>query len=795
MTLYNPHLLARQDLIETFVARQPLLDELLDDLRRGGAQHHLLIGGRGTGKTTLLLRLAAAIEDDKQLVRKYIPLRFPEEQYNVSWPSDFWMNAIDALIDALERQGDAAAAKRLESTLTELEPLDEPVRAKQAFAVLENWTKQTKRAVVLLVDNLDLVLDRLADSLWDLREALSVDNRLVVVGASSRFIQEAIDYQSPFYDFFRVHELGPLSEAEARRVVLSLAQRANTPGVAEVLEKDPGRFQALYALTGGTPRTLALLHTVLGLGHSDRIERDLDGLLDQLTPYYKARFDDLAAQSQVIVNAVALHWHPITAAQCQAATHLDLNTVSAQLNRLVKSGLLAKVSLPGPSKLGFQLSERFFNIWYLMRANRRLRRRLSWFVEFLRIFYGEEDLRRRAEALVRAAPPSSLDSPAKFLAFASAVPDEALRRQLEFRAIDLLVNEAVAAIRDVMDLEGEDVHLAPVVDRVRALREIRAQIAKAKGSWPPGWTSNSVAETIARDPTSPLAMKQLIASRVVAGSRQHFESIKQDAFDYSIKLGDRLLNAISTGEAPSLGDVTTPAEVHQIFELTRSRSLTISYVLIATEFDNKPLSDESIRQILRLDPEANSELIISTGVLVGKCDWTRVRHLLLLATRHEEAPIHLAALILFLRRCISNNLTSEALELLVEAGISERWTPLYEALCAIAEGGKIRLDNLAPEMRVAALSLFDELHAPDSSHAGVGSDDTSGKLRPKTRQATRQRTAPSSTQKRSKLSTRRQAKRRHPERPAPRRNRRGRFVNKLARRSGNDVPNTGRPRK
>jgi len=757
MTLYNPHLLPRQDLIETFVARQPLLDELLDDLRRGGAQHHLLVGGRGTGKTTLLLRLAVAIEDDKQLAKKYIPLRFPEEQYNVSWPSDFWMNAIDALIDALERQGDGAAAKRLDSTLTELDPLDEDARAKQALAVLENWTKQSKRAVVLLVDNLDLVLDRLADSLWDLRETLSVDNRLVVVGASSRFVQEAIDYQSPFYDFFRVHELEPLSEAEARRVVLSLAQRTNTPGVAEILEKDPGRFQALYALTGGTPRTLALLHTVLGLGQSDRVERDLDGLLDQLTPYYKARFDDLAPQSQVIVDAVALHWNPITAAQCQAATHLDVNTVSAQLNRLVKSGLLTKVSLPGPSKLGFQLSERFFNIWYLMRASRRLRRRLSWFVEFLRTFYGEEDLRRRAEALVRTAPPSSLDSPAKFLAFASAVPDEALRRQLEFRAVGLLVNEGVAAIRDVMDLEGEDVHLAPVVDRVRALRELRAQITRSKLPWPPGLTSSSVAEKIAQDPIIPLSFKQQLASYVAAGEAQHFEDLLGILPDLSLVLGEQLLNAISTGEAPSLSDVTTPADMCQIGNLANSRAVAICLTFTATEYCNRPLSDESIREILRLDPLANAMLIVAAGTFVGKRDWIRIRHLVLLATRHGETPIDLAILLAFLKKCIHASLMTDALELLIEAGAIERWVPLHEALRAIAQADRTQLESLAPEMQVAALALFDQLQPPNPSQVEPGAGDTISR---KMRKATKRRAAHSPMQERGKPGAQRQAKRR-----------------------------------
>lgn len=712
MTIYNPHILSRRELIDTFVARQPLLDELLDDLRRGGEQHHLLVGGRGSGKTTLLLRLAAAIEDDKQLAKKCIPLRFPEEQYNVSRPSDFWMNAIDALIDALEDRGDRTTVNQLESSLTEIDRLEETERTKRSLSLLERWAKQTKRLIVLLVDNLDLVLDRLADSLWELREALSIDNGLVVIGASSKFIEEAIDYQSPFYDFFHVHELGPLSEEEARSVVLSLARRANTPRVAEVLEQDPGRFKALFVLTGGTPRTLALLHTVLALDQSDRVERDLDGLLDQLTPYYKARFDDLPAQSQVIVDKVALHWHPITAAECQEATHLDLNIVSAQLSRLVKSGLLTKVALPGPSKLGFQLSERFFNIWYLMRASRRLRRRLSWFVEFLRIFYGEEDLRRRAEELVRAAPADSLNSPAKFLAFASAIPDEALRRQLEFRAISLLTSEGVAAIREVMDLEGEDLHLIPVIDRVRALQEVRARIAKAKVRWPPGETASSVAERIARDPLWSISRKQQASVLPEAWRAEVLKTMIRTR-DFSTELGNRLLNAISTGEVPSLADVNTTAEARQVIELANSRLPAIGLIIGAAEVQGNPLPDETIRQMGLLDPQAVDCIFLTLAKLVPRLDWARLRHLVLLVSRQLDSPKKDALFILFFRACISNNLTTKALELFLETEMAERWEPLHEALRAVADGSRARLDGLAPEMRVAALALYDVLREPD----------------------------------------------------------------------------------
>ncbi|MEO7732417.1 MAG: AAA family ATPase [Kofleriaceae bacterium] len=760
MTLYNPHLLARQELIDTFVARTPLLEELVDGVRRGGSQHHLLIGNRGSGKTTLLLRLATAIEDDPKLTKKAIPLRFPEEQYNVSQVSDFWMNAIDALVDALERQGDHAAAKRVEALLETLEPLDEVERAARALAVLERWAKQSKRLIVLLIDNLDLILDRLVDSLWAVREALSADNRLVVIGASSRFIDEAIDYQSPFYDFFHVHELGPLSEAEARRVVLSLAERDHAPRVAEVLEHDPGRFKALYVLTGGTPRTLALLHGVLASTHHDRIERDLEGLLDQLTPYYKARFDDLPAQSQVIVDKVALHWHPITAAECQVATGLDVNTVSAQLHRLVKNGVLAKVAVPGVGRLGFQISERFFNIWYLMRASRRLRRRLAWFVEFLRIFYGEDDLRQRAEALLRTATAEQRDQPAQLLAFAAAVPDERLRRRLEFRAIGALMEDSFSAIREVMDLEGEDVHLVPVIDRVRALREIRRQITHAKVAWPDGLNAASVATSIVGDPLRPLSVKRELATRIERGAIPSTVLLPAAWSPLEQVFGTPLLDAIASGELPTLSDATTMKEMTEIIAMGQTPELVMMALIGATERVGTPLSDEMLESLLERIPGATLGFLGAAVAMVVGDRWPRARSLALKAVK--RAPPELDHWIMFLSFCVNQQLAAEAVELLVAADLAERWAPLFEALSAVAEHNRARLDGLAPEMRVAAVALFDQLGggkhvAADELRYQIDPADTRPSVSAERSRGTRAKSPRRATHKRTKAPDARSA--------------------------------------
>src|SRR5258708_1463875 len=117
VVIYNPALLKKEDLIRGFVARQALLYRLLDDLRREAPgktpQHHLIIGQRGLGKTMLLRRLAFAIEDDPGLAAAWMPLVFPEEQYNVANLADFWLNCVDALSDALDRAGDRTSSQAL----------------------------------------------------------------------------------------------------------------------------------------------------------------------------------------------------------------------------------------------------------------------------------------------------------------------------------------------------------------------------------------------------------------------------------------------------------------------------------------------------------------------------------------------------------------------------------------------------------------------------------------------------------------------------------------------------------
>jgi tetratricopeptide (TPR) repeat protein len=494
VAIYNPDLLSKQELKDQFVARKPLLQRLMDDLGRdGSAQHHLLIGPRGMGKTTLLRRLHYAVEDDAKLKQRWLPLTFPEEQYNVVGLSDFYLNCIDALSDALERQGQALEARALDEAVSALPDRDEPARARKALSILLHGADRAKRRLLLLVDNIDLILERLKHEQWAIREVLSAESRLLLIGASSAMIESTYTYKEPFYDFFQLHELKGLDEQETREVMRTLARLGGVGSVERVLDEDPARIRTLHVLAGGNPRTVVLLYNVLARGTDGDVRSDLERLLDQCTPLYKARFEALPTQSQQIVDALAIHWDPISAGELAERVRLDTNAVSSQLNRLEKQGVVEKVAYHPSTKTGFQVAERFFNIWYLMRASRRVRQRLIWLVEFLKLLYGRDQVRHHAERHLRGEDGGDAESrlrQAEYgLALAEAIEDMPLKWALESTSMRALTidRELRERLAGIVDLEGADASLKPFVDRHRAAAELKEAVFAAKVRWK-GWS-------------------------------------------------------------------------------------------------------------------------------------------------------------------------------------------------------------------------------------------------------------------------------------------------------------------
>ena len=473
---YNPDWLSDDDLAANFVARLDEFAFLRDELARaplqGSVQHYLLVGVRGAGKTTLLKRLAVAIRRDADLRDHLIALSFPEELYQVKNLADFWWAACEALADELDRRGRSDPADSLmdsvaqaKKTGKDADPLDSA-----GLQRLQQTCADLNLRPVLLVDNLDLVFQRIdksgrklkdphAPAYWALREALSTTTSPIVIGGSVRLSEPFTDYDKAFYDFFIPKRLAKLSLQEARLVLDRLADAQGLPEVKQRLMEHPSRIEALYTLTGGNPRALGLIFELLRQGPNSRAVEDFSRLMDITTPYYKARFEELAEQAQVVMHALAV-CRPedasgsglrfgLTAAEIGAHAGLPTGTVSAQLDAQEREGLVEKSAAHGRTQ--YRIAEQLFRLWLQMRGSRRIRQNVMGLTEYLEAMFSFEERQAGMQE------PGSLNQEAEACyAFAVSEATDAmhLRRGLEAKGVDRLRQHTRATNTDKLALNA-----------------------------------------------------------------------------------------------------------------------------------------------------------------------------------------------------------------------------------------------------------------------------------------------------------------------------------------------------
>lgn len=392
--LYNPQRLDDDTVQNLFVVRQKYFQLLMDKINKEKPnsipQHYLFIGQRGMGKSTLLKRIEVELRKDDS---KFIPLLFPEEQYNLNNLSEFWLNSLDALADVLELIKMKEEVRLIDSKVKELSSIkDDEELARQAFQFLIEMSKKINKRPVLLIDNMSFIFDRLDKSeQHKLRAWLMQNEAPILIGASAVEIEDTFNYGAPFYDAFQISYLNKLSFEELLDILNNLAKLTNAQEILANIHEEIARLKTIHQLIGGNPRTAVMLFKIIVKGFSKEINDDLEALLDEITPLYKARFEELAVQMQIIVDAIALHWDPMNLEQLRAETRLENGQLSPQLKRLVELGWLEKLDAYKAKGSAYQISERFFNIWFLMRrSSRRQKKELYCLSKFLETFYGDD---------------------------------------------------------------------------------------------------------------------------------------------------------------------------------------------------------------------------------------------------------------------------------------------------------------------------------------------------------------------------------------------------------------------
>ena len=392
---YNPGFLSPDELIATFCVRKSEYDSLIEALREcsGSANtHQIVIGPRGSGKTSLLLRADAEVTRDTDLAARFFPIVFAEESYEVSTAGEFWLECLSRLAGQAPRREGGVDLLR---TYEELRTIhDDRTLEDRCLGVLQDFADRERKRLVLIVENLNMMFRDMGDNDagWRLRKVLQTEPRIVLLASATSRFNQMDDPKEALYELFRVIRLHPLDTDDCATLWRSVSGQV----------QEPKTIQALRILTGGSPRLLTIVAR-FGANLSFReLMADLLDLVDDHTEYFKSHLDALPAQERRVYLALADLWKPANTREIADRARLGTSKCSAQLARLVDRGAV-EVSGGSARRKLYYLTERLYNIYYLMRRARGPAPLVDALIRFMEAYYSADELRDFGARMAREA--------------------------------------------------------------------------------------------------------------------------------------------------------------------------------------------------------------------------------------------------------------------------------------------------------------------------------------------------------------------------------------------------------
>ena len=379
-----------------FVQRHRLAEVWLERLRDSvltGTMHHLLaVGPRGCGKSHLVSLLVSRLRKDPEITERVRIARLPEDETTPS----FWKFLLRILRALNAEYGDEfppPPRDRLEGEADD-----------RRAAVLSSYLRERlgSRTLLVVVENLDDVMRGLKDEGQKRWRAFLQEHPVAATLATSQQLTESLSRRDrPFFNFFQVERLQPLTSDQALELLGKLADQGGEADLSAFLKTPTGRarVRAIRHVTGGSHRVFIILSEFVTRQKLDDLVSAFEELLDELTPYYQERLRWLPDQQREIVEFLCRQARTVMVKEIAGELFLKEQVAASQLKGLRDKGYVTSASVGRESR--YELAEPLMRLCVEIKDPEREPIRLI--VEFLRIWYDRSEVETRLHGLAADA--------------------------------------------------------------------------------------------------------------------------------------------------------------------------------------------------------------------------------------------------------------------------------------------------------------------------------------------------------------------------------------------------------
>ncbi len=379
------------------VQRHTLLQDAVDRVRESALtdhkHHQLFVGPRGCGKTHLVTLIVSRVGANAEL----------GDRLRIAWLNEdetctTFLDLLFKIHSALTKRYPAEFSDDAIGAAYEKEPA-----AAQEFVSRRLLETLGARTLLLVVENLDAIFEGLAGAgQKQLRAFIQENPKFAIVGSAQRLVEDLSDRTSPFFGFFQTEHLKPLNVTEATELLQNIARLHEKRDVVEFLATSRGRarVRALHHLSGGNHRIYIVLSQFITRESFDALLGPFMKMVDELTPYYQERIRWLPPLQRKIVEYLCGCEGTEPVKEIAKRLFATPQTISSQLQDLREKGYV-EANQRGRESL-YEITEPLMRICVEVKENQG-HQPLRLLVDFLRVWYDDQDLKQRLGSLAPAS--------------------------------------------------------------------------------------------------------------------------------------------------------------------------------------------------------------------------------------------------------------------------------------------------------------------------------------------------------------------------------------------------------